>query len=71
MLTINCETRETVQHALIVQDALIAHRLFERATLHDGIELQMQPFKKGFAEVFLDCLYKRAMDVQLCGVQEQ
>ena len=70
MLTMNCETRETSVHCAN-SHALIVHRLFERATLHDGVELQMQPFKKGFDEGFLDCFYKHEMDVQLCGVQEQ
>lgn len=45
-----------------------------RATLHDGIESQMQAFREGFEEVFpldvLDCFYEEEMDVLLRGVQE-
>ena len=46
-----------------------------RATLHDGIESQMQAFREGFEEVFpldvLDCFYEDEMDVLLRGVQER
>jgi len=45
-----------------------------KATLHDGIELQVQAFREGFEEVLplevLDCFYEDEMDVLLRGVQE-